>query len=189
MSEFKEIRLSDYGFFILSPSVMNDYILEKKIKPKKVLEQFESNNDVYLDSIYKGIWLPISGVDAKKYNFCTNIGGANNFKGEIIKNFGIFNLTVGDDGCVWVGSLGSLNSWDYKIFKDAESDVISYKAALTGQVINKFIRFNVPKGCYIMNLLGVLSNGVLGYKLNFSLSKGYTKLEDPRNCDYGFGLE
>lgn len=37
MNKFKEVRISDYGFFILSPSLMKGYLLSKKIKGKKYL--------------------------------------------------------------------------------------------------------------------------------------------------------
>ncbi|QXO16291.1 hypothetical protein [Vibrio ostreae] len=185
MNKFKEVRLSDYGFFILSPSLMKEYLFSKKIKGKKILDKFENDKKLYLDSISKGIWLPISSIDAKKYIFCASLDSIpENTKSEL----GKFNLSVGDDDSIWIGSLGSLNCWDYIIFENEDKDVISYKAALTGQVINKFIKFEIPKGKYKVTLTSVAEHNESGYFLYFSLVDEFKNLIDPRDDIYSFNI-
>ena len=184
MNKIKEIRLSDYGFFILSPSMMKKYLTNKKIKGKKVLDKFDSDPNLYLDSISCGAWLPIPNVDAKKYFFSTEV---NNTEWKINERFGDFNLSVGDDNCIWIGSLVSLNSWDYKIFNEAENDVISYKT-LTGKIINKFIKFDIPKGRYSINLMGMSSENKRGYMLDCKSVRDFGCLADPRDDKYSFNL-
>lgn len=107
---------------------------------------------------------------------------------ETISELGKFNLCVGDDNSIWIGSLGSLNCWDYSIFENEDKDVINYKAALTGQVVNKFIKFEIPKGKYKVTLTNVLENNEPGYFLRFSLVDDFKDLIDPRDDTYSFNI-
>ncbi|MBF8999687.1 hypothetical protein [Vibrio nitrifigilis] len=182
------LSLSDYGFFLISPEKMKQFLKEKRIRGKKILTKLNEHNDLYLESLKFGAWLPIVEVDAIDYTMIFN-------RDECVENWAVvcevgeFNLSVGSDNEIWLGSLISLDKWDANNFK-VEDDVISY-STFSGEVLNKFIRYRIKEGEYKVKISSLKRSrsDEYGFYFDFKEVDFFDCIIDPRDENYDFNIK
>src|SRR5215510_398931 len=99
----KVITISSYGLCLFSNERLKQFLKEYKVKSRKILKYFQDNKDIYLQSIEKGIWLPILPIDSINY-VIKNQNNGEIFDENWIKinqNNG-FNIEIGNDNKLWI---------------------------------------------------------------------------------------
>ena len=67
------IETANYGLYIASTEVVYSWLIENKLnRRKKLLQHLQNNHSIYLESIRKGIWLPIVPIDSVSYKVYVN---------------------------------------------------------------------------------------------------------------------
>lgn len=182
----QDLTLSDYGFFICSPAYLTCWLKTHKIRGKRILDKFVNNQELYLSALADGAWLPIPEIDADKYTLFFESPLTSEWND--IVSWDHFNLTIGADNSIWLGSLGSLNLWNCDLFSVPE-DVIAYQT-WKGEYLNKFIRFHQREGKYHLGLTALHHNveNRLGYLLALNEVESYQDANDPRGEQYNFNI-
>lgn len=191
MKEYK-LDVSDYGLYLLSPKKLESFLKEEKVRSKKILKFFQDSHDRYIKSIKDGTWLPILPINSIEYIIKVN----NNFNEdwiEVHQEKG-FNLEVFSDNDLWIGSVSNLHNWDIKDYSD-DKDSNSYQT-LDDETLYGSLRFNVPKGKYLVNIKGYKRKEELEYpETNFGFSfelesvENFDGYKDPREDDkYKFNI-
>ncbi len=192
----KQIEITDYGIYVLSPEKLSKFFSDKKIRTKKVLNYFQKHHEVYLESLENGIWLPILPIDSIEY--IVKIKGVtdpfNEEWKELIKYDG-FNLEVGEDNSFWIGSFGDLLNWDKNTYLDPSNETISY-TTLDGEELHSAFKFNIEKGKYLVSIKGYrrtkdaeYPEANYGYFFEFEKVEDFDGYKDPREDEkYKFNL-
>ncbi|CAM3510334.1 MULTISPECIES: hypothetical protein [Zobellia] len=188
----KQLEVSDYGLYLSSPDRMNSFLKSEKIKSKKLLSFFQKNHDKYLKSIEEGAWLPILPIDSIEYIVQVNKALSEDWI-EIYKIEG-FNIEVGNDNSLWIGSLSNLHNWNPKDYPK-DKDFNSYET-LDGQKCYGSHRFDIPKGKYLINIKAYKHKKQLEYpQANFGFSfelesvNQFDGYKDPREDEkYSFNV-
>ncbi|WP_438712346.1 hypothetical protein ACSTS3_08155 [Aquimarina muelleri] len=188
----RQLEVSDYGLYLSSPDKMSSFLKNEKIRSKKILDFFQKNHDEYLKSIKEGSWLPILPIDSIEYIVEVNKALSGDWI-EVHKIEG-FNLEVGEDNSVWVGSLSNLHNWNLKDYTN-DKDFNSYET-LDGEICYGSHRFDVPKGKYLVNIKGYKRKEELEYpEANYGFLFEFEKIDefdgykDPREDDkYSFNV-
>jgi len=144
-----KLTITDYGMYILSFDSLKTFLKNNKIRSKKVLNHFQKKHSDYLKSIENGAWIPIVPIDSIKYIIKVNDLFNENWD-EIRQEKG-FNLEIGDDNCIWIGSFSDILTIDSKSFEN-NSDGFKFYETLDGITIYDSFRFNIPKGKYLVNI-------------------------------------
>lgn len=190
--EDKQLEVSDYGIYLLSVNKLTSFLKSEKIKSKKLLTYFQKNHSSYLKSIQMGVWLPILPIDSIEYivrlneEFDSNWIKVNQADG--------FNLEVGEDNSIWVGSFSNLHNWDTKKYSN-DKEFNSYRT-LDGELCFGSHRFDVLEGKYLVNIKGYKRKEELEYpKANYGFLFELEKISefdgynDPREDDkYYFNI-
>lgn len=145
----KIISISSYGMVLVSQTVLKNFLKENKIRSKKVVQAFQDNHTLYLDSISKGIWLPILPIDSVKYSIKISNDG-DSFDDEWEKNIEEpgFNLSVIDT--FWILGIGAL---DDLVKENFGTEMMSYQT-LDGHTLNQGFRFDYASGKYLIKIEG-----------------------------------
>ncbi|PUV24099.1 hypothetical protein [Sphingobacterium athyrii] len=184
----KVITVSSYGIALLSENVVNAFLKENKIRSKKILKLFQENQTLYLDSLAKGVWIPILPIDSTKYSIkISNLGEA--FGDEWEKNVEEqgFNLNVEDS--LWIASIGLLSDLAKESF-NAEN--ISYET-LDGNKLYQGFKFHYPSGKYTVKIEGYrrtiereFPEPNYGYLFTLDHVEEFQGYKDPRQDDKYF---
>ena len=186
------LSVESYGIYVVCIASLKRFLEEKQIKCKNLLKVFQDNNDLYIDSLKEGVWIPILPIDSIDYEIL--IGHDDIIKDDWNEVFTYdgFNLNVEDDN-VWIGSLGSLANFRVSLFKDPAQDCLSYQT-LDGQTLYKGFRIRLGKGKYRVAISGykkrVMSESTIyGYGFNFEPTDAFTSYNDPRDdAQYTFNM-
>lgn len=90
---------------------MTDFLKEKKIRSKKVLELLQKKKDLYLETIEQGIWMPIPSINSGEY--IVKVEGDDDSFGDDwtkVLSYEGFNLDVRNG--LWISDIGSLQEFD-----------------------------------------------------------------------------
>ncbi|WP_158978794.1 hypothetical protein [Cellulophaga sp. L1A9] len=188
----RQLEVSDYGLYLSSTDKINSFLKEEKIRSKKILSFFQNNHNKYLKSIGQGAWLPILPIDSVEYTI--EINKTLNKDWIEVHRIEGFNLEVGEDNSLWVGSLSNLHNWESKDYT-SDKDFNSYET-LDGELCYGSLRFDITKGKYLVDVIGYKRKEELEYpNANFGFSFILKEVEelfgykDPREDDkYDFNI-
>ena len=186
-----QIYVSSYGIFILSIDQFSSFLKEeKKTRVKKVLQLLQKEQSLYQRAIQTGSWLPIPQIDSVLYEIkITNLGDSFNEEWEGKYNYTSFNLCVGIDNSIWIGSIGLLFDWNVNKFID---NSITY-STLDGLQLTSALKFPLEKGKYLVSIQGYerkekqnfpASNS--GFLFSFAKVEKFESVNDPRDDKYLF---
>ena len=187
----KQVEVSSYGLFVISVAQMSSFLKEeKKSRTKKVLALFQKEQDLYQRSISTGSWLPIPQINSISYEIkVTNLGDSLSDECEQVYEYESFNLSVGGDDSIWIGSIGLLYTWDVDKFV---GDAITY-TTLDGDLLASALRFPLDKGKYLVKIQGyrlkeeqASSEVNSGFLFTFTKVEGFESTNDPREDKYMF---
>ena len=186
-----QIDISSYGILILSVEQFSSFLKEeKKTRVKKVLQLLQKELSLYKRSIQTGSWLPIPGIDSISYEIkITNLGDSFNEEWEEKYTYSSFNLSVGEDNSIWIGSIGLLFDWNKDEFV---GDAMTYYT-LDGIQLTKALKFPLEKGKYLVTIQrykrkseqkSIDSNS--GFLFSFTKVETFESTNDPREDRYAF---
>lgn len=181
----KILTITDYGIYIMSPLIMDSFLKSENIKSNKLLNYFQKNHDKYLLSLKYGIWIPVLPIDSISYfiSLDTDI-----FDKSWEKSFeyGPFNLEVGADNSIWIGSFGNLLTWKRKEYTNTK-DNLAY-TTWDDKIYHKAFRFEKNSGKYNVTISGYrkkqdLSQINRGFLFTLVEVKDFVDYNDPREDD------
>ncbi|WP_293957445.1 MULTISPECIES: hypothetical protein [unclassified Sphingobacterium] len=184
----KVITVSSYGIALFSENAVSTFLKENKIRSKKLLKIFQENQSLYLDSLAKGVWIPILPVDSIKYQIKTsNLGEVFGDEWEKTLEEDGFNLNVYDS--FWIASIGLLSDLAKESF---EAESISYET-LDGNKLYQGFKFGYPSGKYTVKIEGYRRNiekafpePNFGYLFSLDKVDVFCGYKDPREDDNYF---
>ena len=186
-----QIDISSYGILILSVEQFSSFLKEeKKTRVKKVLQLLQKELSLYKRSIQTGSWLPIPGIDSISYEIkITNLGDSFNEEWEEKYTYSSFNLSVGEDNSIWIGSIGLLFDWNKDEYV---GDAMTYYT-LDGIQLTKALKFPLEKGKYLVTIQGYKrkneqksTDSNSGFLFSFTKVETFESTNDPREDRYAF---
>ena len=186
-----QIDVSSYGILILSVEQFSSFLKEeKKTRVKKVLQLLQKELSLYKRSIQTGSWLPIPGINSISYEIkITNLGDFFNEEWEEKYTYSSFNLCVGEDNSIWIGSIGLLFDWNKDEYV---GDAMTYYT-LDGIQLTKALKFPLERGKYLVTIQGYKrkseqksTDSNSGFLFSFTKVKTFEITNDPREDRYAF---
>ena len=186
-----QIDISSYGILILSVEQFSSFLKEeKKTRVKKVLQLLQKELSLYKRSIQTGSWLPIPGINSISYEIkITNLGDSFNEEWEEKYTYSSFNLSVGEDNSIWIGSIGLLFDWNKDEYV---GDAMTYYT-LDGIQLTKALKFPLEKGKYLVTIQGYKrkneqksTDSNSGFLFSFTKVETFESTNDPREDRYAF---
>lgn len=186
-----QIDVSSYGILILSVEQFSSFLKEeKKTRVKKVLQLLQKELSLYKRSIQTGSWLPIPGINSISYEIkITNLGDSFNEEWEEKYTYSSFNLYVGEDNSIWIGSIGLLFDWNKDEYV---GDAMTYYT-LDGIQLTKALKFPLEKGKYLVTIQGYKrkneqksTDSNSGFLFSFTKVETFESTNDPREDRYAF---
>ena len=186
-----QIKVSSYGILILSVEQFSSFLKEeKKTRVKKVLQLLQKELSLYKRSIQIGSWLPIPEINSISYEIkITNLGDSFNEEWEEKYTYSSFNLCVGEDNSIWIGSIGLLFDWNKDEFV---GDAMTYYT-LDGIQLTKALKFPLEKGKYLVTIQGYKrkneqksTDSNSGFLFSFTKVETFEITNDPREDRYAF---
>ena len=191
--EKRTLSVESYGIYVVCIETLKRFLTSKQIKSKNILKIFQDNSELYIESLKKGVWIPIVPINSIDYEIL--IGSD-----EIIKDhwnkvftYDAFNLNV-EDNNIWIGSLGSLANFKISQFKNPTLESLSYQT-LDGETLYKGFRIKLEKGKYRVAISGYKkrimpdNSTIYGYGFNFEHTDEFTSYNDPREDEqYNFNI-
>lgn len=128
------------------------------MRSRKLLDNFQKNQDRYLRGLDSGSWLPFLPIDSVKYLIKME-GYESNFGDEWVKKmeYGDFNITI--NGSVWITSISKFITFDRNKYL---GDSVSYMT-LDGITGYSGFRYYVPSGKYLVSIKGYARKRKLDY--------------------------
>ena len=186
-----QIDVSSYGILILSVEQFSSFLKEeKRTRVKKVLQLLQKELSLYKRSIQTGSWLPIPGINSISYEIkITNLGDFFNEEWEEKYTYSSFNLCVGEDNSIWIGSIGLLFDWNKDEYV---GDAMTYYT-LDGIQLTKALKFPLEKGKYLVTIQGYKhkneqksTDSNSGFLFSFTKVETFESTNDPREDRYAF---
>ena len=145
---------------------------------------------LYKRSIQTGSWLPIPGIDSISYEIkITNLGDSFNEEWEEKYTYSSFNLCVGEDNSIWIGSIGLLFDWNKDEYV---GDAMTYYT-LDGIQLTKALKFPLEKGKYLVTIQRYKckseqksTDSNSGFLFSFTKVETFESTNDPREDRYAF---
>ncbi|QEK04614.1 hypothetical protein [Treponema phagedenis] len=107
----KTITTSAYGFFLLSPSVLDCFLKKKRIRKQNLLDLFQRNQDLFREvCIEQHIVLPLTEMGNYNYLLFINEQMQSLSHWENIYTYDGLQLEAGIDG-LWIVSLEFFEHW------------------------------------------------------------------------------
>lgn len=204
----KVVGTYNYGFCVFSIDTMTEFLKAKKIRSKKVLNLFQKNKDLFLESVKDGIWMPIPSINSGKYVIKAE-GYDDSFGDEWteVLSYDGFNIDVKNG--LWISDIGSLLAFDKTEYEGEGREVTSkygtvdyfsnkeiWNKDLDGNISYSGYWYNVPEGKYLLTLTGfarkeIVDNKAANYGFQFKLEKvdSFTGYRNPREEGCEFNIE
>lgn len=170
----KILTTSSYGICLFSVEVLQEFLKRNKIRSKKLLDKFQKDDKLYLDTQKEGVWVPF--VQINSIGYIIKLEGYDvsfNDEWEQKLEYEGFNIEIKDG--LWISSIGSFDPFNAKEFS---GDEISYETISYPNhriTVYSAFKYDVPSGKYLLSI------------------KGYARkkrLEFPEpNCGFLFALE
>ncbi len=204
----KEIVTFSYGLSVFSLDTMTQFFKEKKIRSKKVLELFQKKDDLFLDTIKAGVWVPIPSINSGHY--VISVDDYDEPFGEDwteVFSYEGFNLDVHNG--IWISDIGSFLKFDENEFMGEGREItvafgtVSYfsdkeqwSKDRSGKKSYYAHWYDVPSGKYTLTISGyarkeMLEHPNINYGFRFTLKKieEFLECKNPREEAYDFNTE
>jgi len=181
MQEERKISADDYGFFLLSPTVLEFFLKEKGIKSKKLLAHFSKKKEDLNQAIQDGVLLPINQIPAYSYSiFISSEISLYTLEDtwEVALQEGDFNLKIDETSSLWFISLAQFHNWMPEKFSDKESYTGYYvESGAEGKEVFEYTgqRYMLEAGEYLVTVMG--------------LKRKILESDDDQNYGYYFDLK
>lgn len=173
------VNTSSYGLCLVSIHRFQNFLkLHNKSRVKKVLDLFEANHDLYLNSLAEGAWIPIPNISSINYEI-----ELVKDKNDFIYEYKNFNLEVKDD--LWICDIGSF--FNFNIL-DFENKTIASYQTLDGKEIVYGFKIPIDDGKYHVSIFGSNNNNIPILSFKMDLVDEFLDYEDPRDDKYKFNL-
>ena len=188
----RTLSVASYGIYVVCMSSLKRFLTSKQIKSKNLLRVFQDDHELYIESLKKGIWIPIVPINSIDYEILIGQDEIIKDHWEEVFTYNGFNLNV-EDSNIWIGSLGSLANFKPSQFKNPALDSLSYQT-LDGQTLYKGFKIRLEKGKYRVAISGykkgvIPDKTIYGYGFNFELTDEFTSYNDPREDElYTFNM-
>ena len=174
----KILDAAGYGICLFSLEVLQDFLKERKIRSKKLLDKYQKEKDLYLVSQKEGTWMPIVQINALEYVVKLEGYDAPFDEAEWEQKFAYagFNLEIKDTLCI--ADIGRLLTYEEEEFREYEGTyqvMCGYPSVLCTKF--QYFKYDVPSGKYLLS--------VKGYAKKTPQGKWY----DPGNCGFYFSLK
>lgn len=186
----QKLDISDYGLYLLSPNKLVSFLKENKIRSKKILQYFQTKHDKYLNALEQGVCLTILPIDSIEYVIKLSPDTFDKSWEETMKYEG-FNLEIGSDNNLWIGSLSNLHNWQRAKYS-VDKDFNSY-TTLDDEVLYNSFGFHKEEGKYLVNIFGYKRKKKLdypeanyGFLFEFEKVQEFKDYKDPREEDKYF---
>ena len=196
----RKVSTHNYGLCLFSMTKMQEFLKEKKIRSKKVLNVLQKKKDVYLDAIGNGIWLPIVGVASVEYRICVD-GVDDSFEEdwEELYSYAGFNLEVKEG--FWLSDTGSFLTFDSANYEGEGEEItdnwglVSFHSSkecwqkdLAGKLSYSDIYYDYPDGKYLVTIRGMAKKVLdkeryavnYGYRFTLTKTDTFTECRNPR---------
>lgn len=161
MKEERQISADDYGFFLLSPTVLAFFLKDKGIKSKKLLGHFSKKREDLNQAIQDGVLLPINQIPAYSYSiFISPEISLDSLKDtwDVVLQQGEFNLKIDSGNSLWFISLAQFHNWMPEKFSNKEEYTGYYvESGPDGKEVFEYTgqRYMVDAGEYLVTVLGL----------------------------------
>jgi hypothetical protein len=186
---------ASYGFCLFSTEILIDFLNINKIRSKKLLDFFQKNHSVYLQSLEEGVWLPILPISSVKYNIKCGVNEKFDQDWQQVFSMGAFNLAIGNDNAFWMGCIGNLSKFEAAAFTENTQGYCFYET-LDGVTIYNSFKIEAHAGKYLVTIHGFKRKKELeypeanyGYWLELQPVAAFNTYNDPREDEkYNFNI-
>lgn len=144
------LTAEDYGICIFSVEVVQNFLRERKMgRTKLLLNLFQNDRELFLDSQKEGVWIPFVQIDRVEY--LIKLEGYDmpfDDEWEQMLEYGGFNIEIKDS--VWISAI---SLWDSFHADKFACDEIVYHT-MVGQTGYWGFRYVVPSGKYLLSVKG-----------------------------------
>lgn len=95
--EKRILSVESYGIYVVCIASLKRFLTRKQIKSKNLLKVFQDNNDLYIDSLKEGLWIPILPIDSIDYEILIGHDDIIKDHWNEVFTYDGFNLNVEDD--------------------------------------------------------------------------------------------
>lgn len=203
----KILSTRSYGLCVFSLEVLQDFLKEKKVRSKRLLEKFQKDKELFLDAQKEGIWIPFSHINSVDYVIKLDAYEPSfNDEWEQKMEYCGFNIEIKDG--LWISDIGSFYTFNpneyggdegtyktpYGIIHYFSGTENSYQT-LDGNRLYSGFKYNVPSGKYLLSVKGYARKQKLerpnpNYGFFFSLVKvdAFNDYKNPREDIYDFNV-
>ncbi len=179
----KKISALGYGFALLSPNLFERLRKENKIRSKKMLSFFDTNNSFFYEFISKGAFLPLPRIPYDRYELFFDFSEfPSSLQGwEIEDTWDNFNLIIEEDN-LWVLNFEELEKWNYKNLNQKQSiEGVYYDFEDNEYMDYRGIKYMLPSGNYNVKIFGLKKINFISDELeNYGFLFNLTPIEFPR---------
>lgn len=165
-----------------------------------MITYFANHEDIGSCFVQQGAVIPIHNINMYDYTIFCEIEGNRDFLEEwnIVKEIGVFNLSIGDDNCFWVTQLNELQEWDNNKLQGTDylTEEVYYGIAKELKTAYRAVRIDLTKGYYTVRIFGLKRKNPFSGKLAESLNYGFClelkpvsvleKTADPTETNFKF---
>lgn len=170
------VDTGSYGICLFSLAKLKSFMKEvKRQRTKKILDLFQNEHELYLQSLQSGGWVPIAGIPSISYK----INLADEPKDNYQFFYEGFNLEVFDDG-LWICDIGLLLKLDERKFLDQTE--LSYLTYHDEKLVNG-LWFPVKPGKYEVAIGGYDENNMPCFDFQLTAVNEFDGFKDPRETD------
>ena len=65
--EKRTLSVESYGIYVVCIETLKRFLTSKQIKSKNILKVFQDNSELYIESLKKGVWIPIVPINSIDY--------------------------------------------------------------------------------------------------------------------------
>lgn len=172
------IETSSYGLCLFSVLSMNEFLKhKKKLRTKKILDLFQNDDELYLESLMKGIWLPIVNISSIGYQI--KLIEKKEDYNFVYENF---NLDISDDE-LWICDIGKLHKFNGSEFNNID-ELFYY--TLDNERITNGIKFPIKSGKYKVSIYESIENNIPCFSFSLLPVHDFNNYNDPREINFNF---
>lgn len=201
------IETYNYGLCAFSIDTMKDFLKERKIRSKKLLDLFQKKKELFLETIETGTWFPIPSINSGEY--VISVEGFDEPFGEEwteVLSYEGFHLHVKNG--FWITDIGEFLKFEESEFQGEGREVVSpygtvdyfsdkekWNKDLSGKISYSAYWYDVPEGKYSITITGYARKDVVEDKNNYGFQFKLKKVEEfmecknPREEAYEFNID
>ena len=202
------IEADGYGICLFSSSILQDFLKQEKIRKRKLLSLFQKEEELYLKTLEKGVWIPLSGIDCCGY--VIKIDGQDEaFDDHWLKKVEYNGFNIDIKNGLWVTAINQLEPFEpneYDLKKEEyyttqpfhqehyHSPKVRWYKTLDGYINYNAIKLDILDGKYLLLIQGYVRKEKVsnkpnrGFVLSFQKVDSFQDYKDPREDEYDFHI-